>query len=92
MGRIYNSLVLGTTANLPSDFHDHFMHCLDYVRQAVMCGGDIAVVSHEPIDEDEDEDDGPLDDDWNGHHGRIWDSFCRVVFTRLTPRSVQGLP
>ncbi|KAK3938560.1 hypothetical protein QBC46DRAFT_389930 [Diplogelasinospora grovesii] len=65
MGRIFNGLMLNVTDNLPSDWHFHFLHCIDYLRQAIMCSGDVAMEAHEP---DETDDTGPLDGGWNAHH------------------------
>ena len=55
------------TAVLPDDYHFHFNHCVDYLRQAVMCSADLSMEPHEPSDSDEL---GPLDGGWNGHHGK----------------------
>ncbi|KAI0439564.1 hypothetical protein F4803DRAFT_33930 [Xylaria telfairii] len=65
MGRIYAGVTAGTTDSLPSDYHAHFLHCIDYLRQAVMCSADMALELHDPSDTD---DLGPQDGGWNGHH------------------------
>ncbi|KAI0487146.1 hypothetical protein F4859DRAFT_527283 [Xylaria cf. heliscus] len=65
MGRIYAGVTAGTTESLPSDYHSHFLHCIDYLRQAVMCSADMALELHDPSDPD---DLGPQDGGWNGHH------------------------
>ncbi|KAF2967463.1 hypothetical protein GQX73_g6086 [Xylaria multiplex] len=65
MGRIYAGVTAGTTDSLPTDYHAHFLHCIDYLRQAVMCSADIALELHDSSDAD---DLGPQDGGWNGHH------------------------
>ncbi|KAI8623079.1 hypothetical protein F5Y19DRAFT_403931 [Xylariaceae sp. FL1651] len=65
MGRIYAGVTSGVTQSLPSDYHAHFLHCIDYLRQAVMCSADLALELHDPSDTD---DLGPQDGGWNGHH------------------------
>ncbi|KAH6714212.1 hypothetical protein BKA61DRAFT_674821 [Leptodontidium sp. MPI-SDFR-AT-0119] len=69
MARIFSGMVLNTTEPipdnlLPDDWHFHFMHCVDYMRQAVMCSADLALEPHEPDDLDE----GALDAAWNARH------------------------
>jgi hypothetical protein len=66
MGRIYAGVTTGVTDSLPADYHEHFLHCIDYLRQGVMCAGDIAI---EPHGMDDADDLGPLDGGWNGLHG-----------------------
>lgn len=68
MGRIYSGVVLNITTDLPEDYHAHFLHCIDYLRQAVMCSGDVAIEDHDANDAD---DLGPLDGGWSGRHGEI---------------------
>ncbi|KAI0536239.1 hypothetical protein GGR58DRAFT_503462 [Xylaria digitata] len=65
MGRIYAGVTAGTTDSLPTDYHAHFLHCIDYLRQAVMCSADMALELHDPSDAD---DLGPQDGGWNGYH------------------------
>ncbi|KAJ2891287.1 hypothetical protein MKZ38_000621 [Zalerion maritima] len=65
MARTYAAVVDGETGALPADHHRHFFHCVDYVRQGVMCAGDIAMEGHLP---QESSDFGPLDGGWNAHH------------------------
>ncbi|KAJ9149473.1 hypothetical protein NKR23_g4354 [Pleurostoma richardsiae] len=65
MARIYSGVVANMSAALPDDYHFHFLHCVDYMRQAVMCSADLAMEPHEPSDSD---DMGPADGGWNGHH------------------------
>lgn len=66
MARIYSSLVTNATEHLASDYHSHYLHCVDYLRQGIMCSADLAMEPHEQTDPD---DNGPLDGSWNGHHG-----------------------
>jgi hypothetical protein len=68
MTRIYASLTTSTTGKLPSDYHSHFLHCVDYLRQGIMCSADLTMEPHDVTDAD---DNSPLDGSWNGHHGRI---------------------
>ena len=65
MGRIYAAFTGGMTEKLPSDYHSHYLHCVDYLRQGIMCSADLAMEPHEQTDPD---DNGPLDGSWNGHH------------------------
>lgn len=66
MGRIFSALSGNITGVLPGDYFTHYMHCVDYLRQAVMCNGDMAMEPHLPTDGP---DNGPLDGGWNGIHG-----------------------
>ncbi|KAK0738679.1 hypothetical protein B0T18DRAFT_422581, partial [Schizothecium vesticola] len=65
MGRIYAGVTHAMTDRLPADYHAHFLHCIDYLRQGVMCAGDLAV---EPHGEEDADDLGPLDGGWAGMH------------------------
>jgi hypothetical protein len=65
MGRIHSGILSNTTESLPNEWHAHFLHCIDYLRQAIMCSADLALEIHGPNDAD---DLGPLDGGWNGHH------------------------
>ncbi|KAK0120278.1 hypothetical protein ONS95_011684 [Cadophora gregata] len=69
MARIFSGMVLNTTevigeGMIPEDWHFHFMHCVDYMRQAVMCGADLAEEPHEPDDLEA----GKLDAAWGARH------------------------
>lgn len=66
MGRIFSALSGNISGVLPGDYFTHYMHCVDYLRQAVMCNGDMAMEPHKPTDGP---DNGPLDGGWNGMHG-----------------------
>jgi len=66
MGRVYAGVLNNKTDVLPHDYHHHFLHCIDYLRQGVMCSGDVALEPHSPSDSD---DLGAKDGGWNGHHG-----------------------
>jgi hypothetical protein len=73
MARIFSGMVMNNTQPipadlLPDDWHFHFLHCVDYMRQSVMCSADLAIEPHEP---DEADVTGPLDGGWNGHHGKF---------------------
>jgi hypothetical protein len=67
MTRIYASLTSSTTDKLPSDYHSHYLHCVDYLRQGIMCSADLTMEPHDVTDAD---DNGSLDGSWNGHHGK----------------------
>jgi hypothetical protein len=67
MTRIYASLTSGTIDKLPSDYHSHYLHCVDYLRQGIMCSADLTMEPHDITDAD---DNGPLDGSWNGYHGK----------------------
>lgn len=65
MGRMYSALQDGMPELLVKDSDTHYFHCIDYIRQAVMCAGDVAL---EPHSENDGPDNGPLDGGWNGIH------------------------
>ncbi|RBQ92155.1 hypothetical protein VDGD_08198 [Verticillium dahliae] len=65
MGRVYAGVTESRTAELPADYHAHFLHCIDYIRQGIMCSGDVALEPHTPEDAD---DLGAKDGGWNGLH------------------------
>jgi len=73
MGRIYAGMTSNMTQVLPHDYRSHFLHCIDYLRQAIMCAGDVALELHQPTDSD---DLGPLDGGWNGRHGELACPSC----------------
>lgn len=66
MARIYHGVASNRVEGLPNDYHFHFMHCVDYIRQGAMCTADLAIEVHEETDSD---DFGPQDGGWSGHHG-----------------------
>jgi hypothetical protein len=68
MGRIFSGLQTNNEHPLPNDYETHFLHCIDYLRQAIMCAADVALEPHTPEDPD---DLGPLDGSWGGHHGEL---------------------
>ncbi|TLD09684.1 hypothetical protein PspLS_11387 [Pyricularia sp. CBS 133598] len=65
MARIYAALQPGVNRTLPEDYQSHYLHCVDYLRQAIMCAGDVAMEPHSPTDAD---DNGPGDGSWAGYH------------------------
>ena len=67
MGRIYSGIATNVTQSLPQDYHTHYLHCIDYLRQAIMCAGDMSLEAHSKKDSD---DNGPLDGGWSGQHGK----------------------
>jgi hypothetical protein len=72
MARIYSGVMSHITHTLPDDYHTHFLHCIDYLRQGIMCSADLALEAHDATDSD---DLGPLDGGWSGHHGETTSSF-----------------
>lgn len=83
MARIYSGVLSNATSNLPTDWHSHFLHCVDYLRQSIMCSADMALEAHQPTDAD---DLGPLDGGWNAHHGetRFFESLNARYTKKLT--------
>lgn len=67
MARIFSGVVSDNYADIPEDYHFHFLHCIDYVRQTIMCSADLALEAHEESDSN---DFGPLDGGWSAHHGK----------------------
>ncbi|ETS74181.1 hypothetical protein PFICI_14047 [Pestalotiopsis fici W106-1] len=65
MTHIYAGLATNNTASLPHDYNSHYLHCIDYLRQGVMCAADLATEPHKPTDSD---DNGPGDGSWGGLH------------------------
>lgn len=87
MGRIYAGLELNKMSNLPSDYNSHYLHCIDYLRQSIMCSADLATEPHKPTDS---EDNGPLDGSWGGIHGKnnlshrvFGDTSCATVLMSI---------
>lgn len=77
IGEIYSAITTNTSERLPHDHVTHFFHCIDYLRQAVMCSGDMAMEPHVITDSD---DNGPGDGSWNGQHGESF--WCQSVLSR----------
>ncbi|KAK1999468.1 hypothetical protein LX36DRAFT_655441 [Colletotrichum falcatum] len=65
MGMIFSKLTTDKAGLLPADYNTHFFHCIDYLRQGVMCSADLALEPHLSTDAD---DNGPGDGSWNGMH------------------------
>ncbi|KAJ4419797.1 hypothetical protein N0V82_004732 [Gnomoniopsis sp. IMI 355080] len=44
MGKIFSAVLTGSP-DMPeaNDYEAHFLHCVDYMRQAAMCAGDLAI-------------------------------------------------
>jgi hypothetical protein len=74
MARIFSGVTSGRIQDIPEDYNFHFMHCVDYVRQGIMCSADLAVEVHEPKDSD---DFGPQDGGWSGHH--VCKDYSKVI-------------
>lgn len=79
MARIFSGVMSNNTDIIPDDYHSHFLHCVDYVRQSIMCSADLALEAHDATDSD---DLGPLDGGWSGLHGETnsssspWEILC----------------
>lgn len=90
MTHIYAGLATNDTSRLPHDYNSHYLHCIDYLRQGVMCAADLATEPHRPTDSD---DNGPGDGSWGGLHvckdygqvteylEREWESFSLPLFS-----------
>lgn len=52
----------------PNDYEAHFLHCVDYMRQAAMCAGDLAI---EPRGENGQPGMVNLENAFNGLHGKF---------------------
>ncbi|KAK2037375.1 hypothetical protein LZ31DRAFT_611979 [Colletotrichum somersetense] len=74
MGMIYSGLTTDKVQMLTPDYNTHFFHCIDYLRQAVMCSADLALEPHQSTDAD---DNGPGDGSWNGMH--VCKDYSQVV-------------
>lgn len=78
MGKIFSAVFTNASEiPEPEDYEAHFLHCVDYMRQAAMCAGDLTI---EPRGEREGERGAvSLDNAFNGVHGK----FCFFLFLRL---------
>ncbi|KAK8042952.1 hypothetical protein PG994_013435 [Apiospora phragmitis] len=66
MGKIFSSVLSNSTdIGIPSDYEAHFLHCVDYMRQAAMCAGDVAI---EPRDDNGSPGPVTLENAFNGYH------------------------
>ncbi|KAK8867594.1 Oxidase ustYa [Apiospora arundinis] len=66
MGKIFSSVLSNSTdIGIPSDYEAHFLHCVDYMRQAAMCAGDVAI---EPRDKNGSPGPVTLENAFNGYH------------------------
>lgn len=67
MGKIFSG-VLTKAASIaePDDYEAHFLHCVDYMRQAAMCAGDVTL---EPRGENGKPAEVTLENAFNGLHG-----------------------
>lgn len=78
MGRMYSALQDGKPELIPEGSDTHYFHCIDYVRQSVMCAGDVAL---EPHTENDGPDNGPLDGGWNGSKSLTRDTTTGKILT-----------
>ena len=68
MTAIFSGVMTNHTQGLPEDYQEHFLHCIDYMRQSIMCSADLAMEAHDEMDSD---DLGPMDGGWSGLHGKL---------------------
>lgn len=68
MGKIFAAVLTGSP-DMPeaNDYEAHFLHCVDYMRQAAMCAGDLAI---EPRGENGQPGMVNLENAFNGLHGK----------------------
>ncbi|PMD42849.1 hypothetical protein L207DRAFT_424172 [Hyaloscypha variabilis F] len=74
MARIFSGIVSNNTQKIPDDYYSHFFHCIDYLRQGIMCSADLALEAHDAMDPD---DLGPLDGGWSGIH--VCKDYSQVI-------------
>jgi len=74
IARIFSGVTSGRVRDIPEDYNFHFMHCVDSVRQGIMCSADLAVEVHESKYSD---DFGPEDGWWSGHH--VCKDYSKVI-------------
>ena len=46
MARVFSAVDSGAREALPKDYEARYLHCVDYLRQAVLCSADMAM---EPV-------------------------------------------
>ncbi|KAK8105200.1 hypothetical protein PG999_008559 [Apiospora kogelbergensis] len=69
MGKIFSSVLSNSTdIGIPSDYEAHFLHCVDYMRQAAMCAGDVTI---EPRDDNGSPGPVTLENAFNGYHEQV---------------------
>ena len=64
IAQTYSGIKSGHT--IPDDHHWHMIHCIDYMREAILCGADMALEGHETTFPD----DNGGSDGWDSKHGR----------------------
>lgn len=73
MGKAFSAVVSGSPdVPEPDDLAPHFLHCVDYMRQAAMCAGDLTI---EPRGENGLPGNANLINAFNGLHGELR-PFC----------------
>lgn len=77
MGRIFAAHEANKSGMLAPGYQTHYLHCIDYIRQGVMCAGDVSLEPHSELDGP---DNGPLDGGWNGIHG-MWEHRTRTAWS-----------
>jgi hypothetical protein len=65
IAEVYAAYVSNTTAKIPTETPWHLNHCFDYIRQGIMCCGDVAVEGKETTFPD----DFVGSDGWDATHG-----------------------
>lgn len=72
MGKAFSAVVTGSpNVPEPESVEEHFLHCVDYMRQAAMCAGDLAI---EPRGENGQPGNANLINAFNGLHGELFPS------------------
>lgn len=66
MGKAFSAVVTGAEVPEAEDYEAHFLHCVDYMRQAAMCAGDLTI---EPRGENGRPGHADLVNAFNGLHG-----------------------
>lgn len=82
MGRVYSAVYSGNTKSVTHDYNSHFYHCIDYLRQSIMCAGDLALELHKPDDPD---DLTLFDSSWRAQHGM---SYTERSMERIDEQSL----
>jgi len=70
---------------IPDDHHWHMIHCMDYMREAILCSADMALEGHETTFPD----DNGGSDGWDSKHGESFRPTAGEEVPLLTrPRPV----
>lgn len=78
MAEVYSAFISNRTDKIPTETPWHLTHCFDYIRQGIMCCGDVAVEGRETT----------FPEDWTGSDG--WDAKHGEIISKLTKVKVEG--